>query len=207
MSLPGGIDAGGRRRRGATLLLVVGAVALAGGIGVLAYAIGMAAGSAGAIGEDAVAEGTLSPESAARAIPFESTERDLTVYLRFGGVFSNTDTQESAASATSCQVVSGGLKKTFDGSRQGTSATIGDYTSVGSFTLPQSSGRITCRYERFSAAQPSEVPFVVTPHGTDEVTRSVLLIFAGVGIGILGGWAAVAGWLRRRSNARLAGLA
>ena len=197
MSRPGGIDLGARPTRGGTALLAVGVLLMAAGLAALAFGISLAVGQAGAIEDDAVSGGIVGDEPRA----FESAEPGLTVYLDFTGLTNNSVVQDRASGATSCTVTAEGFEDTFTGARQGVAATLGDYVSVGSFTLPASAGRIACNFTR---TEFGAVPFLVTPRGTGEVGMSVIVIIGGVTVAGLGGWAAVAGWLRRRRRARLA---
>lgn len=175
MSRPGPIDLGARPPAGGgTVLLAVGAVLLAAGLVALAFGVSLAVGQAGAIDDDAVAEGVVG--DAPRA--FESAEPGLTVYLDFTGLSNNSVVQDRASGATSCTVTADGFEDTFSGARQGVAATLGDYVSVGSFTLPRSSGRIACA---FSRSEFGAVPFLVTPRGTGEVGMSVIVIIGAHG--------------------------
>jgi hypothetical protein len=167
--------------------LALGAVLSILGILGLAYGIGFAVGSANALADDAVARGVVG----AGPVAFETHERKLTVYLDVDGVTNDSNRQDSLASATACDVTARGFEKRFSGSRQGASTTLGDYVSVGSFTLPVSAGRIAC-----SGAD--GLPYLVTPVGAGDVFGAVGLIIAGVVVAIAGVALAVVGNGRRR---------
>ena len=187
MSLPGGIDFGRPpARRGGSLLLGFGVLLLAAGLASLAFGISLAVGQAGALADDAVATGVVGDGPVA----FASEPGKLTVYLDMDGITDNSEEFDRISAATDCTATGRGFEDSFSGSRQGTAATLGDYVSVGSFTLPGSSGRIACTGPR--------TPFVLSPHSTGELFVSVGIIIAAVAVAGLGGWAAVAGWLRRR---------
>jgi hypothetical protein len=178
--------------RGAAVLLILGLVVLGVGLTGVGRGIGQAVGQAGALDDDAVATGRVG----GAAVAFESAEPELSVYLDFHGGFGDSDTQDRIAASTTCTVSGRGFEKNFSGARQGVSATLGDYVSVGSFTLPGSAGRIAC------AGREPVLPFLVTPHSTGEIGKSVLLIIAGVAVAGLGGVAAVIGLLRLRRRRR-----
>lgn len=187
MSLPGGIDFGRPpARRGGGVLLALGVLALGAGLAALAFGISLAVGQAGALAEDAVATGVVGDAPVA----FASEPGKLTVYLDMDGITDNTEEFDRISAATDCTATARGFEDAFSGARQGTAATLGDYVSVGSFTLPTSSGRIACRGPR--------TPFLLTPHTTGELFVSVGIIIAGVAVAGLGAWAAVAARLRRR---------
>ena len=113
--------------------------------------------------------------------------------------------QERAAGAVGCLVTgTGESSASFSGARQGTAATVGDYVSVGSFSI--SSGEISCAYTSAASGVPGEVPFVVTLGGTGAAVWPVLLIIGGVTLGLLGGWIGFLGWARRRRAQRLSAL-
>jgi len=205
MSRPGGLDlGGGRPPRGGALLIALGAVLLMAGLVIGGYGIVRAVQSNAAIEDDAVATGVVSAVPG-EPVRFESDADELSVYLDFDGVTDNSVVQERASGAVGC-LVSGqdGSSESFSGARQGTAATVGDYVSVGSFSIP--SGEISCVYTSASSALPGEVPYVVTLGGTGAAAWPVFIIIGGVTVALLGGWAAVGGWLRRRRAARLRAL-
>jgi hypothetical protein len=172
------------------MMRYVGALVALAGVLAVAYGIGLAIGQAEALSEDAVARGTVDGERVA----FESAEPKLTVYLDTDGI-ANSETKDRMAGATGCVVTADGFEDSFRGNVQGASATLGDYVSVGSFTLPGSSGRITC-----SGA--SSIPYLVTPVGAGAVFKAVGVILAGA-FGAAGGIVLlVVGFRRRRRSAR-----
>lgn len=184
--LPGGID--GLHRRPASRwgpgLLAIGAVATALGVFFTVTGITGAVEAASGIREDAVATGFVGG-----SIAIEGADDKQTVYLDLDGVVSESN-RDAIVSDTSCEVTSEGFRDRFDGSRQGVSTTIGDLSSVGTFTLPRGFGRLQCIG--------NDRPLVVSPQGGGAVFVAVLEIIGGVvlaGLGIAGG---VVGWLRRR---------
>ena len=178
------------------MMRYVGAlVALAGALG-LAYGIGMVIGQTSVIGKDAVARGTTGTRLA-----FESRERELTVYLDQRGIPNVNDIDDRLSGATSCRVTADGYEHEFSGARQGSAATLGRWVSVGSFTLPGSSGRIDCVTQP-SGIVPAQLPFVVTPHGTGEAFKSIGLVILGIFVAIGGVVAFVVGMKRARRSAR-----
>jgi len=145
----------------------LGALLAVAGALVAAYGIGNAIGQAEALSDDAVARGTVD----GGRVAFESAEPKLTVYLDTDGI-ANSEVKDRMAAATGCVVTADGFEDSFRGNVQGASATLGDYVSVGTFTLPGSSGRISC-----SGA--SSTPYLVTPVGAGAVFKAVGLILAG----------------------------
>lgn len=196
---PGGIDLGGRPAHGGIALLALGTVVLVAGLVAMAYGVGAAIGQASAIDDDAVARGTVGGPP----IAFASREPELTLYLEFDGV-TRSEIRDRAVAVTTCTLSGDGADRSFTGNRQGVAAELGDYSSVGRVTLAGGSGRIACdqpAQRKFAA-----LPFLLTPRSAGEVGVSVGMIIGGVTVAGLGGWAAAAGWLRRRRAARLAAL-
>ncbi len=173
------------------MMRLIGAALVVVGLLATAYGIGNAVGQAGALSDDAVARGIVGGER----VSFESREPKLTVYLDTDGV-ANSEVKDRLAAGTGCVVSAEGFKDSFRGNVQGASATLGDYVSVGSFTLPGSSGRIVC------SGDASSMPYLVSPVGAGAVFKAVGLILAGVFGGAGGVVLVVAGYRRRRRSAR-----
>lgn len=205
MSRPGGLELGdGRPPRGGTLLIALGAVLVVAGLVFGGYGIVRAAQSNAAIEDDAVATGVVSAVPG-EPVRFESDADKLSVYLDFEGLTNNSEAQERAAGAVGCLVTGpGGSSESFSGALQGTAVTVGDFVSVGSFSI--SSGEISCAYTSAASGLPGEVPFVVTRGGTGAAAWPVVIIIGGVTLGLLGAWMGVLGWSRRRRAVRLRAL-
>lgn len=199
--LPGGIDGlhDRPRTRGGSVLMALGAAGLIVGVLFVAIGIGDAVEEASGIREDAVAAGAVG-----ESIAIEGADGKQTVYLDLDGI-SNSVTQERIVAATDCQVTAEGFRDDFTGSRQGVSTTIGDLSSVGSFTLPDGFGRLQC-VTNPSRGVPSGQPLLVSPRGGGAVFIAVLKIIGGVIAAGLGGTGLVIGWLRRRRAVRVQGL-
>jgi hypothetical protein len=173
-----------------------GAVLAGLGAFLLAYGITLVIGQAKGISGDAVARGTTGT-----SLAFESRDPSLTVYLNQDGIANVNDIDDRLSAATTCTVTaSGGYEHSFSGARQGTAATLGDWVSVGSFTLPGSAGRITCTM-RPSGIVGATLPFVVTPHSPGEAFKSIGAIIGGAFIGAAGIVLAIVGYRRRRRSA------
>ncbi|HEY4334037.1 MAG TPA: hypothetical protein VGM78_15755 [Ilumatobacteraceae bacterium] len=159
-----------RRLRAVWLVLFVltaigSCIAIAAGIVSLVHA-------SRAVGRDAVARGTLG-----QTLQFTADKpSDYTIYIV--DHTSNSDDRDDLVSDTSCGVIlADGTKVTMSGSRQGSSTSIGDTASVGSFHAPV--GRVAVLCKAFGAG----FPYLVSP-GKVAIFAGLLLIFAGVG-GIL----------------------
>ncbi len=154
--LPGGIDALDERTRTGwgPFLLALGAAAVIFGVLFVVNGIKNAVDAATGIREDAVATGFVGCRSR-----IEGADAKQTVYLDLDGIV-NSVTQEAIVADTDCRVIAGDFRAGFSGSRQGVSTTIGDLSSVGTFTLPEGFGRLECvnRGDR-------QVPLIVTPTG------------------------------------------
>ena len=190
--LPGGIEGLDERQRTGwgPALLALGVGAFIFGVLFLVTGIKDAVDAASSIREDAVATGLVG-----ESIPIEGADAEQTVYLDLDGIV-NSVTQEAIVADTDCQVKAGDFRDSFSGSRQGVSTTVGDLSSVGTFTLPEGFGRLECvnRGGR-------QVPLIVTPQGGGAVFIAVLKIIGGVVLAGLGATMAVIGFIRRRRRA------
>ena len=166
--------------------LALGALVAFAGVLAIAYGIGNAVGQANALEDDAVARGVVG----GGPVAFESTDTELTVYIHFEGLINEDSFRDSAVAATTCSVSDQVLR----GARQGTSATLGDYATIGEFTHGGGAGSIRCSGSR-------DVEYVVTPHGPGAVFKAVGMIIGGAFALGLGGWMGIAAYLRRRREA------
>ena len=187
--LPGGIEGlDDRPRTGwGPLLLALGLAGVLVGVFFVVTGIKDAVEAATGIREEAVATGSVG-----ESIPIEGADAKQTVYLDLDGII-NSVTQESIVANTDCQVTAGDFRDSFSGSRQGVSTTIGDLSSVGTFTLPEGFGRLECVHRGGR-----QVPLIVSPQGGGAVFVAVLKIIGGVVLAGLGITLLVIGLLRRR---------
>jgi hypothetical protein len=159
-----------RRKRG-PIRVVLGFVLLVGGLIVLGTGIVAVVKERDRIEEEAVARGKLSETVKFRA----ATAREYQVYVIFGGRISDTEAQDQAIGETACAVSTG---ERFSGSRQGTSITIGQASTIGTFSAPAGAITVAC-------TGPDAEDYVVTPSGEPPMRN-----FATIGVG---GLAAVLG--------------
>ena len=167
-----------------------GVVAVLLGVYLLVTGVLGAVEAATGIREEAVATGSVG-----ESIAIEGASAKQTVYLDLDGVI-NSVTQERIVAATRCEVTAEGFRDSFSGSVQGVSTTIGDLSSVGTFTLPEGFGRLEC------AGAGAGRPLIVSPKGGGAVFAAVLKIIGGAILAGLGIAVAIIGFLRRRRAAR-----
>lgn len=163
-----------------------GAVAVLAGVYLLVTGILGAVEAATGIREDAVATGVVG-----ESIAIEGADAKQTVYLDLAGVL-NSVTQERIVADTRCEVTAEGFRDAFSGSFQGVSTTIGNLSSVGTFTLPEGFGRLQC------AGAAAGRPLIVSPKGGGAVFAAVLKIIGGLVLAGLGATVCIIGFLRRR---------
>lgn len=194
-----------RRRRG-WVRIVVGVLAVAGGI---------AASIAGLVGTlrtgqdiegravargDVVEDGPITP--VAFTVP-PGEKRAYSVYLLFGGSVSQEPQQELTVRDTQCRIrLPGGQTTVFRGARQDTSAEIGQAASVGHFTSAPGRAGAFCHYtvgtRTSRRLRPERVAYVVTPGRPSDGFADVALIVGGVFAATAGGFAIASGARRRR---------
>ena len=156
------------RRRRNPVWLVLAVLFIGAGLAGIAWFVG--AQLANAPGRDeAIASGLV----AALDGPGTPTARldgkgDYTVWLDLGGV-SLSNRRETIVAATNCSArfASGGSAR-FRGARQGSSVTIGDRSTVGTFDAPEGAVALSCRqlpFGRFGSRRllSRERSFFVTP--------------------------------------------
>lgn len=172
----------------AIVLAVVGAAALLVGIG-------RVAGGAFDVDGKAVAEGRVAGLGSEQWVDATFTAPEAgryTVWLRTDGI-SEENNRDTVVAATNCRAeLADGSWRAFRGAIQGSSVTIEDRSTVGTFTAPAGEVEVTCkmapfgrrsRYERLRASR----EFVVVPGGPNGGVAAIAWI--------LGGSASLAGGL------------
>ncbi|HEX6388583.1 MAG TPA: hypothetical protein VFZ89_04025 [Solirubrobacteraceae bacterium] len=158
---------------------------------------------------DAIARGRVGaldgPETP--AVRFTAPERrQYTLWLNTDGV-SISERRENVVAATNCAVgyADGGSKR-FRGAIQGSSVTLGDHSTVGTFTAPAGTVAISCRQLPFGHYRTrswlrEEHPLLVVAGAPPGDLTSWLLLFGGIGallLAVLPGSRWLGGSLRRR---------
>lgn len=201
-----GNPGGGRPRRRGWIRLVVGVLLALVGIAGVVGGIAKAVGDSARIDDDAVARGVVRevrwPDPVSFVVP-DGDRRDYTVYLRLGGVVTDSDDQSLVASDTACVVRLPNAEQTgFSGARQGVSVTLGASVSVGHFSSRPGRVRLSCVLNRGTprsrAVRGDGVPFVVTAGRPSGAIGGVVAIFAGIVVLLLGGGLAVWGLVATR---------
>lgn len=157
----------------------------------------------------AVASGTVAALDGPSAEPARFTaprSGRYTVWLRTDGI-TLVGNREAVVAATVCDVRrADGTVSTFRGSRQGESVTIGDRSTVGTFTAGEGQVEVSCRQEPFGRRRGydrlrSERSFLVAPGPPGSGIWPMLAVTAGMLLVIFGAIArsrAQGGGVRRR---------
>ena len=137
-----------------------------------------------ATGRVAALGGTDTPSAQFRG------EGDYTVWLELGGVLSSGN-RETIVAATNCAVrfANGGSAR-FRGARQGSSVTINDRSTVGTFDAPEGQVALVCRQLPFGRRGrrrllDEERPFFVTAGKPGVGWESWVGLFGGIGLLVL----------------------
>lgn len=163
--------------------------------GVAAFVVGASEAFGGALDVDgrAVAEGRVAPLGSEQwvAATFAAPESGrYTAWLRTDGI-SEEGNRDAVVAATNCRArFADGTTSTFRGAVQGSSVTVGDRATVGTFVAPAGEVEVACRMQPFGRRSRderlrAEREIVVVPGGPGGGFTAVLWI--------LGGTAAVAG--------------
>jgi hypothetical protein len=185
-------------RRPGWVRIVLGALALVGGIVAAVVGILDAVETGGKIEKDAVARGVMMVSDGEFGAPVTfavpaGESRGYTVYLIFDDNI-DSDGEESAAVRDSrCQVkLPNERLVTFGGNRQGVSNTFDRASSIGTFSSPPGAVEVRCAYapgaRRSRRVRPERVDYVVTPGVIDGLGGGTGLIVAGVFVAIGGGF-------------------
>lgn len=119
-----------------------------------------------------------------------SGEGDYTVWLDLDGV-TLSNRRDTIVAATNCAVgFENGGSARFRGARQGSSVTIGDRSTVGTFTAPEGRMALICRQLPFGRRRGRRVlteerPFFVTPGKPGVGWELWIGMFAGIGLLVL----------------------
>ena len=178
-----------RRRRNPVWLVLAVLLAGAGGAATawfLVAQLGNAAGREDAVGSGRVAALRGAPTPAVRF----TGQGDYTVWLETDGV-TLSNTRELIVAATNCTAAfeRGGSTR-FRGARQGASVTIGDRSTVGTFSMPAGAVALTCSQQPFGRlgrqrALTAERSFFVTPGNPGIGWQPWVGLFGGIGLLIL----------------------
>ena len=156
-----------RRRRNPVWLVLAVILAGAGLAGIMLFVVEQSENAPGR--GEAVADGRIASVSGADtpAVSFRGSG-DYTVWLETDG-FLTTNRRETVVAATNClaSFENGGSAR-FRGARQGSSVTIGDRATIGTFDAPEGDVAVSCRLLPFGRygnrfLLRNERPFFVTP--------------------------------------------
>jgi hypothetical protein len=181
------------RRHRPRWLLAVAIVLGVGGVAALAVGVSEAFGGSLDVDGRAVARGRVAALGSEQWEPATFTAPAAgryTVWLRTDGI-SEEGSRDVVVAATSCRAeLADGTTSTFRGAVQGSSVTIGDRATVGTFVAPAGEVEVICRMQPFGRRSRyerlrEERDIVVVPGGPGGGFTAVLWI--------LGGTAAVTG--------------
>lgn len=187
----------------AALVLVLG--------GAASLVIGTVAAVGGALDVDgrAVGEGRVAGLDSEQWVPARFTAPEpgrYTVWLRTDGI-SEEGNRDAVVAATNCRAeLADGSTTTFRGAVQGSSVTIGDRSTVGTFVAPAGEVEVTCRMQpfgkrsRYERLRPSR-ELVVVPGGPGGGIAAMAWIVGGalaMGAGLVLGIRSRTGSLERR---------
>ena len=163
------------------IMITLSLLCLVGGGIMLAYGIIKVVDQTSAIRSDAVAKGNVAlPNSDPEVAQFTSGKaQEYSVYIDLDT--SSENLRDDVVAETTCVAhVGDGHDVTMRGSRQGTSNTLGDLSSIGYFSAPEGPVSVICGQSGFGRAG-SNLPFYVTP-GTTNVFSGIGYILGGAGL-------------------------
>ncbi len=134
-----------------------------------------------ASGRIAGLDGPATPGEQLRA----PTEQAYTVWLSSSGVVNRLDRDRIVAATNCAAVFSDGESVSFRGAIQGSSVTLGDRSTVGTFTAPAGTVTVACHQEPFGPlrgrnALRAERDFCVVPGAPPGGWQEWVFLFAGM---------------------------
>ena len=138
-------------------------------------------GDAVASGRIAGLDGPATPGEQLRA----PTEQVYTVWLSSSGVVNSLDRDRIVAATNCTAVFSDGESVSFRGAIQGSSVTLGDRSTVGTFTAPAGTATVACHQEPFGPlrgrnALRAERDFYVVQGAPPGGWQAWVFLFAGI---------------------------